>query len=168
MRQSNFDNEFWLQQIDQAFEEAAGDEKDRWTSLQETFQIKTQLDVCEEFDGVNHEEALSFVLVIDLPMLVRGHSISTRVLDDIISMRVTNLYKFQLGLPRSVIEKDCKSYFDCKLRKLIVTIPVKQLEIEVPVEQVISAPEAAKPVATKLVVEEPDNSTTDDLLFDVV
>ncbi len=136
--------------------------------MQETFQIKTQLDLCEEFDGVNHEEALSFVLVIDLPMLVRGHSISTRVLDDIISMRVTNLYKFQLGLPRSVIEKDCKSFFDCKLRKLIITIPVKQLEVEAPIEQVIAAPEAAKPITARPVTEELDNLTTDDLLFDVV
>jgi hypothetical protein len=134
--------------------------------LQETFQIKTQLDVCEEFDGLNHEEALNFVLVIDLPMLVRGHSISTRVLDDIISMRVTSLYKFYLGLPRSVIEKDCKSFFDCKLRKLIVTIPVKQLEVEV--EHVMAAPEAAKPIEARAVIEEQDNLTTDDLLFDVV
>lgn len=81
-------------------------------------------------------------------------------------MRVTSLYKFQLGLPRSVIEKDCKSFFDCKLRKLIVTIPVKQLEVEV--EQVMAAPEAAKPIEARAVIEEQDNLTTDDLLFDVV
>ena len=89
MRQTSLDDKHWMKEIDDAFEEAAGDETDRWSTLSDNFTIKTQQDVCEEFDGVNHEEALSFVLVVDLPILVRGHSISTRVLDDIIAIRVT-------------------------------------------------------------------------------
>jgi len=40
------------------------------------------------------------ILVISLPLLVRGHSIVTRIHEDIISVRVPQIYRVQLGLPR--------------------------------------------------------------------
>lgn len=50
-------------------------------------------DCLEEYDGINHHEAKQFVLVISLPLLVRGHAVSVKVLEDIVSIRVPNLYK---------------------------------------------------------------------------
>jgi len=44
------------------------------------------------------------VLVISLPMLVRGHSILSRVYEDIISVRVPHIYRVQLGLPVAIQE----------------------------------------------------------------
>jgi PIH1 CS-like domain len=82
----------------------------------------------EEYDGMNHEEAKYLVLLVTLPMLVRGHAIQIKVLDDIITLRVPNLYRLNLGLPCSVLEHSTQSYFDCKLRKLIITLPVRKIE----------------------------------------
>ena len=65
--------------------------------------------------------------MISFPLLVRGHAIHTRVYDDIITLRVPNLYKLSVGLPCSVLENSTHSYFDCKIRKLIVTMPVRRL-----------------------------------------
>ena len=75
------------------FEEQAGDEQDRWETLTKSLKLKQELDVFEEYDGLNHEDAKLFVLVVSLPLLVRGHAVSVRVLDDIVSIRVPNLYK---------------------------------------------------------------------------
>jgi hypothetical protein len=49
------------------------------------------------------------------------------VYDDIITMRVPNLYRLTLGLPCSVFENSTHSYFDCKIRKLFITMPVRRL-----------------------------------------
>jgi hypothetical protein len=106
--------------INRAFDSEAGDENDRWTLLQSSFKLEQQLDVLEEYDGMNNETANFLVIVISLPMLVRGHAISTKILEDIISIRVPNLYKLTLGLPCSVLENTTSSFFDCKIRKLIV------------------------------------------------
>ena len=42
-------------------------------------------------------------------------------------MRVPNLYRLTLGLPCSVFENSTHSYFDCKIRKLFITMPVRRL-----------------------------------------
>lgn len=94
----------------------------------------------EAYDGLNHAECTGLVLQVRLPMLVRGHAILTRVFQDIMSMRVPNLYKLQLGLPISVDESACKSYFDCKVRKLFVYLPKA---VQAPVEEEIEVFEAA-------------------------
>lgn len=86
-----------------------------------------QLDVLEEFDGMNSDSATTLVLVVSFPLLVRGHAIQTKVYDDIITMRVPNLYRLTLGLPCSVFENSTHSYFDCKIRKLFVTLPVRRI-----------------------------------------
>ena len=52
-----------------------------------------------------------------------------RVLDDIFSLRVPNLYKLQLSLPVAVEHEDCLSFFDCKLRRMIVVAPVQEPKI---------------------------------------
>lgn len=67
-------------------------------------------------------------MVVSLPMLVRGHAISTKILEDIIAIRVPNLYKLTLGLPCSVMENVTSSFFDCKIRKLIVQMPVRRIQ----------------------------------------
>ena len=59
-------------------------------------------DKFEEYDGLNHEQAKAFIIVVHLPILTRGHSISLQVLDDILALRVPTFYKLQLGLPKTV------------------------------------------------------------------
>ena len=43
--------------------------------MQENFTLKEQLDVLEEYEGTNHEEAFGLVLQVTLPLLSRGHAI---------------------------------------------------------------------------------------------
>ena len=63
-------------------------------------------------------------------MLVRGHAVSVKMLDHIFSLKVPNLYKLQLGLPKP-IESDCaNAFFDCKIRKLFVVVPVAEPVVE--------------------------------------
>ena len=94
-------------------------------------------------------------------MLVRGHAIVTKVLEDIISIRVPNLYKLTLGLPCSILEHSTTSYFDCKIRKLIVAMPVRRVE---EVQEIVfePAPVKVEEIITTQVLQ------TDDLLFDVI
>jgi len=126
MGESQLTEEHWISMVDQQFEDSAGDEQDRWTTLIKQFKVPQQLDVCEEFDGLNNEEANLLVLVVSFPLLVRGHAIQTKVHDDIITIRVPNLYRITLGLPCSVFENSSHSYFDCKVRKLFITLPVRR------------------------------------------
>ena len=53
-----------------------------------------------------------------------------RVLDDLFSLRVSNLYKLQLSLPVAIEHDDCLSFFDCKLRKMIIVAPVREPKIQ--------------------------------------
>ena len=53
-----------------------------------------------------------------------------RVLDDLFSLRVSNLYKLQLSLPVAIKHDDCLSFFDCKLRKMIIVAPVREPKIQ--------------------------------------
>ena len=127
MGEQKLTDEHWTKMIEKQFEEAAGDEQDRWTTLIKQFRVNQQADVFEEYDGVNNESANQLILVISFPLLVRGHAIQTRVHDDIITVRVPNLYKLTLGLPCSILENLTHSYFDCKIRKLIITMPVRRI-----------------------------------------
>jgi hypothetical protein len=52
-----------------------GDEQDRWNALTEQFEMKQQYDVFEEFDGLNTVDAQGLLLVVQLPLLARGHAI---------------------------------------------------------------------------------------------
>ena len=63
-------------------------------------------------------------------MLVRGHSVVLQMLDDVIMLRVPNLYKLQLCLPSSVEHKNAKSFFDCKIRKLVIVAPIVKPKVE--------------------------------------
>jgi len=79
----DFGKEDYLQQIiKDAYEtEAVGDDNDRWINLVENFALKEQLDVLEEFDGLNQSDAESLLLVVTLPLLTRGHAIQCHVLN---------------------------------------------------------------------------------------
>ena len=65
-------------------------------------------------------------MLVSLPMLVRGHAINLKVTSDIVSIVVPNLYKLELGTPRKIERTDAKSFFDCKLRKLFVYLPIEK------------------------------------------
>lgn len=77
---------------------------------------------------MNNETANYLILQVSLPMLVRGHAIQTKIYDDILTIRVPNLYKLTLGLPCSILEHSTSSFFDCKIRKLIISMPVRRIE----------------------------------------
>lgn len=133
------------------------------------------LDHFEEYDGINHEQAKQFVFVVSLPLLVRGHAVSVKVLEDIVSIRVPTLYKLQLGLPKQVEADAANAFFDCKARKLFLVMPVVEpepVELFEPVAAAQPAEEKTeKPVDVKEMKIEPlqeSNQPVDDLLFDVV
>ena len=102
--------------------------------MRESFTLKQELDVFEEFDGMNHEGAKHMVMVVQLPLMVRGNSVHIRAFDDILSLRVPNLYKLQLSLPVAIEHEDCLSFFDCKLRRMIIVAPVQEPKIQEVVE----------------------------------
>lgn len=171
--------EYWRTKLEEEAEMYAGDEADRWASLSETFSLNTDGGKFEEYDGLNHDGAKNLVLLVHLPMLMRGHAIQTQIKDEFLKLRVPNLYKLELGLPVDAEEEDATSFFDCKIRRLICTIPVKQPKIcevfdeapEAEVEVFESAREV-EPLTIDEIVEkatepEPSNEE-DDLLFDLV
>lgn len=112
-------------------------------------------------------------------MLIRGHAIQTRVMDDILSIRVPNLYRITLGLPCSVLENSTTSYFDCKVRKLILVMPIRRCEEVIEIEEPVPRPPVSlparvddstgkRPLIEEINAEPAETETTDDLLFDVV
>ena len=118
-----FGTEGYLSKIvsDSYENDAAGDDKDRWASLQENFELKQQLDVLEEFDGLNDEEACGLVLCVKLPLLSRGHAIQVHTLSkEFVQVSVTNLYHLALALPFKV--EGAVSFFDCKIRRLFIHV----------------------------------------------
>ena len=52
-----------------------GSEEDRWNQLRESFSLPQTLGQMEEFDGLNHEGAKHMVLMVTLPLLVRGSAV---------------------------------------------------------------------------------------------
>ena len=81
---------------------------------------------------MNHEDAYKLIFVVSLPVIMRGHSIQLKLSHDLISIRVPNLYALRLGIPRTVDCQEVKSFFECKLRKLIIVLTVKQKEVSAP------------------------------------
>ena len=137
--------DYWNNLIEAAFNEQAGDEEDRWNELQQNFQLKQELEAFEEFDGLNHEGAKYMVLMVTLPLLVRGSSVHMRAYDDIFSLSVPNLYKLQLSLPIAVEHEDCLSFFDCKLRKMFIIAPVQEPKIQEIYDDVVDFSSASPP-----------------------
>ena len=115
---------FWLRFIQNQFEGQAGDENDRWEALKKSTKLNEVSGSLEEYDGINHDAAKQFVLIVSLPLLVRGHSVSVKVLEDIVSIRVPSLYKLQLGLPRKIEADSANAFYDCKARHLFLVVPV--------------------------------------------
>lgn len=77
MINKEFSTESYINKIIQmTFEhEVAGGVEDRWQQLIESFELKEQFDVMEEYDGLNAEDAQGIMLVVTLPLLTRGHAI---------------------------------------------------------------------------------------------
>ena len=116
-----FGKQAYLEQvIKQEYENAAvGDDKDRWSHLQENFSLKEQFDVLEEYEGTNHEEAHGLVLQVTLPLLSRGHAVQTHIMrSEFVQVQVPSLYHIVLSLPFKV--ENVTAHFDCKVRRLFV------------------------------------------------
>lgn len=84
----------------------------------------------EEYDGLNHEEARGFLLLVDLPVLTRAHSLDIRVSPQFVRVYLYQIYKLELGLPLDIEAAEAKSFFDCKLRKLFLYLPKKAEKAE--------------------------------------
>jgi hypothetical protein len=54
--------EFWSEMIERQFDAAAGDETDRWNCLLDQFSIEQEMDVLEEYDGMNADKAKFLVM----------------------------------------------------------------------------------------------------------
>ena len=92
--------------------------------LRNEFALHETEDSFELFDGVNQEGAKAFVLLVDLPVLTRAHSLDIRVSAEFVSIYLFQIYKLQMGLPALVNSAQVSSFFDCKLRKLFLYLPV--------------------------------------------
>lgn len=79
---SQFSNQEYISNlVNESFEnDCVGDDNDRWNHLVENFELKQQLDVFEEYDGMNNEDAEGLVMVVSFPLLTRGHAIQTHIL----------------------------------------------------------------------------------------
>ena len=59
-----------------------------------------------------------------------------KALDDILQLRVPNLYRLQLCLPSAIEHEETMSFYDCKLRRLIIVAPIAQPKVvELPMEE---------------------------------
>ena len=67
--------QYWLKKIEDDFESKVGSEEDRWSELREGFKLEQTLGVFEEFDGLNHEGAKHMILIVTLPLMVRGSAV---------------------------------------------------------------------------------------------
>jgi hypothetical protein len=54
--------------------------------LRNEFELPTEEEVFEEFDGINQDEARAFVLVVNLPVLVRSHALDVRLNEDFVKV----------------------------------------------------------------------------------
>ena len=157
---SRFDKaDFWDKLVGEMLkrseETGVGDLKDRQETLAQSFRLPIDPDTVEEFDGMNHEEAYKLIFVVSLPVIMRGHSIQLKVSSELLSLRVPNLYLLRLGLPRAIDTREVKSFFECKLRKLIIVLTIKKKEVYVP------APETEPQVEEEAeYIEEVDMSRT--------
>lgn len=161
--------DFWdklVQEIITRSEETGvGDSKDRLETLTSNFHLPVQPDHIEEFDGLNHEEARRFVFVISLPIIMRAHAIQLKISQDLLHVRVPNLYNLALGLPLAChnSESSATAYFEFTLRKLIVVIRVKRPEDD-------KADDEEDNQKKTVVVEVVDTKRLEgnDMLFDIV
>ena len=107
----------------------------------------------EEYDGLNNVDADGILLVVTLPLLTRGHAIQCHVLDqEYIQVQVPNIYHLLLGLPLCVDQSKVQTFFDCKIRRLFVHAPKREV--------------APKP--TEEYEEEPVLGEEEDLFNDVI
>lgn len=94
-------------------------------------------------------------------MLMKSHGIHLRIGKDLVTIRIPTLYKLELGLPTAISLEKHSAYFDCKLRKLFVTLKIEKFQVAPSeVEQL------EKPVSVVEVVD--TKNLESDLLFDVV
>lgn len=143
-----------------------GDSKDRMETLTSNFRLPVQPDHIEEFDGLNHEEARRFVFVISLPIIMRAHAIQLKISQDLLHVRVPNLYNLALGLPMAChnSESSATAYFEFTLRKLIVVIIVKRPEDD----KVDDNEEETEKKTVVVEVVDTKRLEGNDMLFDIV
>lgn len=82
----------------------------------------------EEYDGLN-DQIQAFLLVANLDMLMRGHSVKVKVDDWKVNILVPNLYKLNLNLPLEFDSSMSSAKFDCKKRQIYLFFPMKGLSL---------------------------------------
>ena len=119
-----FDTKWWSSQLlldkldllpDPNAEEEEDEEEEEIQNFKDDINLKTE--AIEEYDGLNDNFAY-FVIVANLELLMRGHSIKLITQERKVNIDVPNLYSLTLNLPMIFDKENAKSYFDCKRRVL--------------------------------------------------
>ena len=63
-------------------------------------------------------------------MLMRGHAVQVQATTEFFKLRVPNMYKLELGLPANIDHENARCFFDCKIRKCIVVLPLEEKIVE--------------------------------------
>lgn len=105
---------------------------------------------------------------------MRGHAIQVQCTYEFFKIRVPNMYKLELGLPADIDHENARCFFDCKIRKCIIVIPLKEKDVQ---EEEVEELEVQKIVEVKVeeitkedeVTSIPCSENTDetDLLYDL-
>lgn len=90
-------------------DEQLDEEKDKIENFMDDPKYETE--ILEEYDGLNDNFAY-FVLIANLEMLMRGHSIKIITQERRINIDVPNLYSLTVNLPLPFDKDDAKAYFD--------------------------------------------------------
>ena len=100
-------------------------------------------------------------------MLVRGHAVQVQATEEFFKLHVPSLYKLELGLPASIDHAEARSFYDCKIRRLFVVMPI------LPPAEVVDEPIVFEDNRTAEKIEEIDaevqqEADGSDLLFDII
>jgi ribosomal protein S24E len=122
--------------------------------------------IIEEYDGLN-DNFNYFVVVANLNMLMRGHSIRILTQERKVSIDVPNLYYLTINFPILFDKKNAKAYFDWKRRTLAVILPIEVFEEEIVNQLVVEKPKDERKEDT-VTTDIKEELTSDQMLFDLV
>ena len=126
---------------------------------------KYETELIEEYDGLNDNFAY-FVLVANLEMLMRGHSIKIITQERRVNIDVPSLYSLTVNLPLPFDKEDAKAYFDCTKRTLALILPLEGLKRKEETPELVT--EIKETTSTPHVKEISEDLTSDEMLFDLV
>ena len=81
-----------------------------------------------DFDGLNYENRFeqSYVIKVELPLLVRGNAISIELTQSLICIIVPTFYELWLRMPGFFERERGEAVFDCDERNLYLKLPIPE------------------------------------------